>query len=202
VLRRNKAANGDRMLEPDQLKKLIDAAPVPMKAMILLGLNAGLGNTDCAALHESAVNLAAWWLTYPRPKTGIKRRAALWPETVAALREAIASRPKPASDDYAGLVFLNPAGKPWVAVGEYRQDYVAYHFAKLLKAAGLHRDRVGFYTLRHVFRTVADECRDTPAVDLVMGHGDHTMAAHYRERISDDRLRAVADHVHAWLLGK
>ena len=33
------------MLEPDQLRKIIDAAPVPLKAMILLGLNGGLGNT-------------------------------------------------------------------------------------------------------------------------------------------------------------
>jgi hypothetical protein len=48
---------------------------------------------------------------------------------------------------------------------------------------------------------VADECRDQPAVDFVMGHADPSMAGHYRERISDERLQAVADHVRGWLFG-
>ena len=30
---------------------------------------------------------------------------------------------------------------------------------------------------------------------------DASMAAHYRERIGDDRLRAVVDHVRVWLFG-
>jgi len=33
-----------------------------------------------------------------------------------------------------------------------------------------------------------------------MGHSDNTMASHYRERIADDRLEAVAEHVRQWLL--
>jgi hypothetical protein len=35
-----------------------------------------------------------------------------------------------------------------------------------------------------------------------MGHTDGSMASHYRERIDDSRLRAVADHVRAWLFGE
>ena len=35
-----------------------------------------------------------------------------------------------------------------------------------------------------------------------MGHGDQTMASHYRERIGDDRLKAVTDHVRSWLFPK
>jgi hypothetical protein len=37
------------------------------------------------------------------------------------------------------------------------------------------------------------------AVDYLMGHARDDMASVYRERISDDRLRAVADHVRGWL---
>ena len=32
-----------------------------------------------------------------------------------------------------------------------------------------------------------------------MGRADQSMSAHYRERISDDRLKDVADFVHDWL---
>jgi hypothetical protein len=35
-----------------------------------------------------------------------------------------------------------------------------------------------------------------------MGHVDSSMAATYREHIDDDRIRAVAAHVHAWLYGE
>jgi hypothetical protein len=35
-----------------------------------------------------------------------------------------------------------------------------------------------------------------------MGHVDDSMADLYRERISDDRLQAVVDHVHDWLFGQ
>jgi integrase len=84
----------------------------------------------------------------------------------------------------------------------YRSDHLTKRFIELLQKLGLHRERFGFYTLRHVFRTVADECRDTPAVDLIMGHADPSMGAHYRERIEDARLVAVADHVRAWLFAE
>jgi integrase len=59
----------------------------------------------------------------------------------------------------------------------------------------------GFYLLRHTFRTIADEVRDTPAVRLVMGHTESSIDDTYRERISDDRLVVVTEHVRKWLLG-
>jgi integrase len=201
VLRRHRAANGEKLLEPDQLRRLLAAAPVPLKAMTLLGLNAGLGNHDVATLPLSALDLDRGWLNFPRPKTGIPRRCPLWPETVAALREAIAARPEP-KDEASGLVFINSRGSPWVVTTERsRTDNVSHHFGLLLKDVGAYRDGLGFYTLRHVFRTVADAARDPVAIDLVMGHTDPSMGGHYRERVEDGRLRAVAEHVRQWLFG-
>jgi integrase len=72
-------------------------------------------------------------------------------------------------------------------------------FTNHLKALGIHRERVGFYSLRHAFETIAGGSKDPVAVDLIVGHTDGSMAAHYRERIDDARLRAVVDHVRAWL---
>jgi hypothetical protein len=61
------------------------------------------------------------------------------------------------------------------------------------------RKGLGFYTLRHTFRTVADEVKDQPAVDFIRGHEVPHMSSVYRETISDQRLKAVTDHVRAWL---
>jgi hypothetical protein len=53
--------------------------------------------------------------------------------------------------------------------------------------------------LRHTFRTVADEAKDQPAADFIMGHEIPHMSSVYRETISDARLKAVSDRVHDWL---
>jgi integrase len=200
VLRKHRPKTGEWMLEPDQLRKLIEPAPVPLKAMILLGLNGGLGNFDGATLPTSAVNLDTGWLNYPRPKTGIARRIPLWPETVAAIRDALDTRPEPADAESRGLMFLTAIGTPWIRPSaNYRSDHLTKRFIELLQKLELHRDRFGFYTLRHVFRTVADATRVTPSIELIMGHTDPTMGGHYRERIDDTRLKAVTDHVRVWV---
>lgn len=70
---------------------------------------------------------------------------------------------------------------------------------KHVDSTSAHGSRLGFYSLRHVLRTIADESRDIPAVRHIMGHADSSIDAVYRERISDDRLRAVVEHVRGWL---
>jgi hypothetical protein len=66
----------------------------------------------------------------------------------------------------------------------------------------LHRPGINFYVLRHVCETIGGETGDQVATDYVMGHVKSDMASLYRERISDDRLRAVSDHLHGWLFAK
>ena len=78
-------------------------------------------------------------------------------------------------------------------------DSASQHFAVLCRKAGV-KAPGGPYLFRHIFRTVADETHDVPAIDVVMGHADNSMAAHYRETVADERLQAVVDHVRAWLL--
>jgi len=202
VLRRHRAKAGEKMFDAAELRRIIDAAGVPMRAMVLLGINAGFGNTDVASLPFAAVDLAAGLIDFPRPKTGVARRCPLWPETVTAIREAVAIRPTPKSGADADIVFLVATGRRWVRpAGDSVTNNLSIRFAELLKSLALHRDGLNFYALRHTFRTVADAARDPVAIDLIMGHSDPSMGAHYRERIDDDRLRAVADHVRRWLFG-
>jgi integrase len=209
VLRRHRAENGEKMLEADEIRRLLGASPwaplagTQLRAMILLGINCGFGNADCATLRLSHVDLNRGWINYPRPKTGIPRRCPLWTETVAALREAIADQPESGDDDACGLVFRTERGTAYICVsGTGRVDNVSISFRTLMRTAGLHRDGLGFYTLRHVHRSIADAARDSVACDIIMGHSDPSMAGHYRERVEDDRLRAVVDHVRRWLFGQ
>ncbi len=196
VLRKHKAKNGVRMLEADEIRRLLDAADTQLRAMVLLGVNCGFVGKDCADLPLDALDLDGSWANFPRPKTGIERRCPLWEETVSALRAAIAERPEP-KDDASGLVFVTTRGRPWISRGQANPISVAAR--RLMKEVGVHRERIGFATLRHVFRTIADASRDQVATNHIMGHTDPTMAAVYRERIDDGRLVAVTDHVRAWL---
>lgn len=200
VLRRHKAKNGERMLEADQLRQLLDAAPAPLKAMLMLGVNCGFIAKDCADLPLEALDLAGGWVSFPRPKTGVPRRCALWPETKEAIKAAIDERPEPRHDAAKGLVFLTTRGRPWLSRGIANPITVAV--LDLMKGAGVHRKGIGFATLRHVFRTAADGCRDQVAINLIMGHSDATMAGIYRERIDDERLIVVSDFVRQWLFSE
>ncbi|MBA4107605.1 MAG: hypothetical protein C0485_17855, partial [Pirellula sp.] len=89
ILRAERQKKGPRMFEARHLRRLLKAADQPMKAMILLGVNCGFGNNDCGTLPISALDLAGGWINFPRPKTAIERRCPLWPETIAALKEAL-----------------------------------------------------------------------------------------------------------------
>ena len=225
---RNEA--GPRMYEADELRRVLGGCdggevltsneetgksdivglkvdPV-LKAMVLLGINCGFGNTDCASLPQSGVDVETGWINFPRPKTEIQRRIPLWPETVESLKVAVAIRPKTNDKADSDLCFLTVQGNRWVrmdpkrgdATRFVRRDTVSDRFRKLLRKLNINgRPGLGFYTLRHVFQTIGGEAKDPEAVAAIMGHVDTSMGAVYRERISDERLREVVETVRRWL---
>ncbi len=196
TMRLDRAKKGQRMFEADEIRRMLDKATVPLRAMILLGVNCGFGNADCATLPLAAVDLERGWIDYPRPKTGVPRRCALWPETVEALRAVMARRKEPKREADAGLFFVTVRRRSWHK--EIEDNPISKETRKLLNALGINGHR-NFYGLRHSFETIAGEAKDQVAVDFIMGHSKDDMASVYRERISDERLRAVTDHVRAWL---
>lgn len=195
---------GKRMFQADELRTIIDAVSQPLTAMILLCINCGFGQSDISCMSKSAVDLNTGWIDYPRPKTGIERRCRPWPETMQAVREAIAERPTPKDEADARLAFITKYGHRWVKANKTGtpDDAVGKEFTKPFKSLDLKRKGVSFYALRHTFETIAGETRDQVAVNAITGHVDSSMAGVYRERISDERLRAVVDTVHQWLFGK
>ena len=200
VLRLHRKEKGKRLFDVAELHRMIDAAGPQLKAMILLGVNAGMGCTDCAMLPMKALNLKTGWLDFPREKTGIDRRVPLWPETIAAIRQAIAARPQPQDERHKGLAFVTVRGKCY---GQAKQTHwlVSAATTKLLTKLGLRRPGVGFYSLRHTLETIGSGARDQAALDHIMGHAPNRndMAARYREEIEDSRLLAVTEHVRKWL---
>ncbi len=208
TLRLHKAKQGKKLFTADEIRQMLRCPPwnpdaiagVQLRAMILLGINCGFGNADSGNLTLSAVDLDNGIIDFPRPKTGVARRCPLWPETIQAIRDAINKRPTPKQDEHAKLVFVTKYGGPWAS--DTDPGVVTKEMKKLLNALGINgRNRLGFYTLRHTFRTIADEAKDQPATDYIMGHEVAHMSSVYRETISDERLKAVTDHVRAWFFG-
>jgi len=151
ALRKARNAAGPRMFEADELQRILDAldgkpvvgdeskslkADPVLKAMVLLGVNCGFGNSDIASLPIAAVDFKAGWVDFPRVKTEIPRRVPLWPETLAALQAAIEARPKPATRDAAGLCFLTTRG-------HVRCCYVEHRFGRQLHHGGRDDRRPG-----------------------------------------------------------
>jgi integrase len=227
TLRLERVKKGPRMFESHEIRAMVDGTLVPgrdgpglvqptasLKAMILLGVNCGYGNSDCGTLPLSALDLKTGWVNYHRPKTGITRRCPLWPETVAALKAVLENRKEPKDPEDAELVFITALGLSWfkgtIKSEGVKQDQLdeqlkslsdnplSKEMRKLLNALGLGGNR-NFYALRHTFETIGGEAKDQVAVDHIMGHSRDDMASHYRERISDERLKAVTDHVRKWI---
>lgn len=198
--------HGKRLFSTKDVHKILKACGLELRGPVLLGLNGGFGNTDCSRLPRSAVDLDNAVIEYHREKTGIQRIVPLWPETVAELKKVIENRPTPQSEEVAKLVFRSPRGKPLIRQvarteegSEVKKvsnvDRLSASFGALLKTLGLDRSGIGFYTLRHTFRTWADETRDQHAIHRIMGHAIPGMSGIYVEEIGIERLRKVVDHV-------
>jgi integrase len=213
--RMHREEHGDRMFEPAQIRQILGHAGQPLRAMVLLGANCGFGQSDVANLPREAVDLDGGWVDFPRPKTEVDRRCWLWPETVEAIRDWLPLCPRPKDPADTKLLFLTVRGSRWIKVckarpakveGEQKpggapKDAVGQEFNKVLKALNLKRSRLSFYALRHGFETFASETADQVAVDRVMGHKTPGMSGVYTERIGDDRLRRISEHVRARVFG-
>ncbi|MFN0135696.1 MAG: tyrosine-type recombinase/integrase [Phycisphaerae bacterium] len=199
--------NGKKLFTADQILALLSSAAPTVKVAILLGINGGFGNTDCSALPRTAIDLDRGLIDFERPKTAVRRIVPLWPETVTAIRALLdGERPKPASDEAKPLLFRSEQGYALVRQtiqrsdgGEIKKvvyiDRLGDWFDGLLVELKLKRYGLGFYSLRHTFRTWADDCGDQHAIHRVMGHSIPGMSGVYIEEIGLERLRRVVNLV-------
>ena len=171
--------------------------PLQWKALILTAINCGFGSRDLAELQFDQIDLKKGFVEEKRGKTGMGRRAALWPETVSAIEEYL-EKERPETS-YKENVFVTSEGTLWnYDTQKSRVDSLGLAFRRIAKKLGLQEQ--SFYSLRRTFRTIADETGDIPAINLIMGHTDYSMGGIYRQFIKDERLVAVAEYVRNWLL--
>ncbi|MEQ1904755.1 MAG: site-specific integrase [Pirellulaceae bacterium] len=189
--------NTERLFTAIEIQRLLKAASPQVAAMILLGINCGFGNTDIAKLEVEDIDFASGWIRKQRSKTGRLRRVHLWPETAKALKAAIKERPQERNEADKRLVFITRFGNNWIPTT--KDNPLSKEFAKLRKEARITGRGKSFYSLRHTFQTIGDETKDFVAVASIMGHAPSSISDNYREKISDERLKSVTNHVHDWL---
>ena len=173
---------GELLFTVEQIKQLLDATEGPMHAAILLGINAAYGPTDIEELTARYVvkEGETTWLTFPRSKTGERRRCPLWCETVEALDKSFPGK-MTALDIWKdfGALMTQLWGKGTLPPGS------------------------GHYCLRRTFAVIASEVAPDHIIRKVMGHDSPDMTSRYRQGVvSDTLLLTATNHVRARVLGK
>lgn len=190
--RAKRHARGRQTFEAAEIHKMLGTARPFMRAAILLGINAGYTQAEIAELRREWVDLKAGLIDQVRGKTKFARRVTLWPETIAAIKAMPRYRPKA---DARGLLFVARTGEPYHGGRGIMQS-----FSRLMVKHEIELEQASFGKLRATFRTVADASADANAIRLIMGHQlGKGVEESYIRSITDERLKAVTDHVRAWL---
>jgi integrase len=205
----------DRIVTGEEIDKLLARSQPAFKAMILLGVNCGLGPSDVARLRWEMIDLERGRLVFPRPKTGVRRVGYLWKKTCDALlrvRKLKHNRLALAKDGNASLVFITRKELSYYRETEIHADVevdgkkikklvgvaienpVGRTFGRIVRDVKL--EGVSFYRLRHTFKTLGKKARDREALDLMMGHKDTSTGKVYdHEEIGWPRVKLVAKMV-------
>jgi integrase len=206
----------ERIVTGAEIDRLMARANPTFKAMILLGVNTGLGPADLGRLRWEMIDLKRGRLIYPRFKTGTVRVGYLWQRTREALLRVQSLKHNHHALENEGqhaLVFLTRKALPFYREREVRrtievdgksttklagiavENSVSITFSRIareLKMTGL-----SFYRLRHSFRTYAKRAHDRESIDLMMGHRDGASSRIYdHDEIDWRRIRRVARIVH------
>ena len=176
-----------KALTKEQIDKLWATANDRWKALIALGLNAGLYARELASIRVRHIQQG--YLAKRREKTGVPYRIKLWP-IPQQLIQAQANGQKP--DD---LLFTSKRGKPLCRdAAKSRSDGVANAFAKLRDKAGL--NDVTWSMLRDTAATELEKIgkrTGNPAlVSQLLAHADGRTARFYVD-VSGDPMDLVTD---------
>lgn len=189
-----------RFVDRGAILDILSRADARMQVAVLLGINCAFGPGDLIAITLDDIHLDTEIPNhgFRRTKNNRRRAAALWPETVAAIRRYIDGDRRPRSGSVRTLI-LAANGKPY---GENGDITLANEFKAILKQCGGWSRGVSLGSLRHTYATVVDRHADTAMIDLTMGHiGQGLRRRVYRQLHLEEleRLQSIAQIVHDWL---
>jgi integrase len=207
AIRKEKARAGikdyaDRIVTGAEVDKLIGIAQPNFRAMILLGVNCGLGPADLGRMRWR--HIKGRKLIYPRGKNGNERVGWLWKKTVEAL-DALRSLKHTAvaigREGEDALVFITRKQQPYFWEEERKDadgklkiithNAISLTVSRLAEKAEL--EGVTHYRFRHTFKTLGKKAKDRDALNLCMGHQTNTVEEGYdHEDIAWKRIRRIA----------
>jgi integrase len=186
TLRKDKASKPKKLFKPEEIHQIIAAANPQFKAMAILGLYAGYGNTDCGLLRTNHIDPKSGFIKFERPKTGIPRKCWLPPRAMKYITDIMPNKP--------GLVFKTRRGNAWAK--DSKQNPIAVEWKKLADSVGVVQT---FYALRHTAYTIAGSSKDKDARSYFAGHAWSGLAEIYNEDFDDQRLVVIGQIIDKWL---
>jgi len=189
-----------RFLDRELILTAMDRANPKMKVAILLGINCGFYPGDTVAIPMDRLHLDGEipYHDFRRVKNSQRRMAALWPETVEAIRDYRDNHRRPANSFEQRLL-----------LSRWREGYGKRGGLVLLKSFSLLLDSIGdrpravsLGSLRHTYGTVVDLVPDQAMIDLTMGHTNKSLQKRVYSQLNLqelERLAVVAGTVRNWL---
>jgi integrase len=184
----------DNTLDANQVQALLDNATPELRAMVLLGVDAGLRWSEVAGLPVSAIvgDYIVVRQVVERSSgsvRGFTKSGQVRKVPIATERLAAALRPLmlAAADDVDALLFTNSAGR-CIDYWDWRRD----QWRPLLRAAKV---RCRFHDLRHTLGSnLAADGAPRSEIAKVLGHADEATTARYIHAGDDGRRLALMRH--------
>jgi integrase len=203
VVRKHRARKAPRLLEPEEIKQLIETADVNYKPVFWLAINGGWNNSDLKNLTLNNLGgLNEGVIDYAREKTGIQRTTPLWPETIKAIKKWFVQRPDVDHDFVFVSLQRGPRfGTPLLGEEE-RKCRLSSTMERYCKKLGIDGPGKNFGAFRSTFANVGTQVADDATVKACMGHLDGSVLyTNYARKKYLPKLKQVTDHVREWLLG-
>jgi len=186
-----------RFIDRDLIQAALDAASPRLTVVILLGINCGFYPSDSATIPRTRIHLDCPipFHDFRRVKNGSRRMAALWPETVTAIRD-YSDWHRHGRNTQEHCLLLTKDGRAMTAQNGSAQLSEDFKQVVALPAG------VGLGSLRHTYATVIDTVPDQAMIDLTMGHASKSLQKRvYRQLNMRElpRLKVLADTVRSWL---
>ena len=193
---RDRAADGPEQWTIAELIKIFHSAsqsrPELHPILFLLGLFAGMGQTELSTARRDEFDLNAATFSHRRNKTGQQGIYWLPPELISRLEVYFKKHKVPAGEpvfrNRGGGLLVNPTSDA------VRQAWQAWR-----KRSGVKRFGMGFYSLRHFFGDYAKRFGGSDVGQAALAHTDKTELIHYSGSRNFEQVKAAGQQLHAEL---